>query len=305
MCGDERKLGKYAANSLRRSPPRATTLAESMAADAGTAAERVGALSLPAGHPHVSKSGANANACPFARLNVRTLQVANATAESSHMANSKTMAMVQEIGGLPALHRFTTRFYGKAFADPHLDQFIRSHDEPHGERFATWIAEMFGAGMPWSTERAEREFHTFEAHDLQFQTARDRLSAHVAAWHSPKRSASVWGTRFNLEDCRIWMRLHFWSAREEGLLDYPAFSDYYCRFIGHFVSVYEATAPPFARESMRWSADPANTQRYLDAGRRMPEIMGLSRDAAFATLPTEERVYTGPKKGTHWPYELR
>ena len=72
------------------------------------------------------------------------------------------------------------------------------------------------------------------------------------------------------------------------------------RLIGHFVSVYEATAPRFARESMRWSADPANIQAYLDAGRRMPdEVMGgLSKDAAFATLPAGE-LYSVALRWTH------
>ena len=45
---------------------------------------------------------------------------------------------------------------------------------------------------------------------------------------------------------------------------------------GHFVSVYERTAPPFARESARWSADPANVQAYLDAGRRMHDVTGCT-----------------------------
>ena len=274
-----------------------------MESEADTAAERLGALTLPVGHPNV-KSGGSGKACPMARLNVRTLNVVNASAESSHVANAKTAAIVREMGGLPALRRFTTRFYKKAFADPHLDQFIQTHDDPHGERFATWIAEMFGVGTPWSNERRTREYRTFETHGNHFQTARDRLSAHVAAWHSPKRDPSEWSKTFQLDDCRVWMRLHFWAAREEGVLDYPAFADYYCRFIGHFVSVYQATAPPFARESMRWSAHPANIQTYLDAGRRMPEIMGLAHDAALATLPAEERAYTGSKESTHWPYEL-
>lgn len=177
--------------------------------------------------------------------------------------------------------------------DPHLDQFIISHDAPHAERFAAWIAEKMGDGAPWTAERSTREVQTFEAYGQRFQTAHDRTSAHFAAWHSPKRDPSVWGEHFKLDSCR-----------EEGLLEYPAFADYYCRLIGHFVSVYEAAAPPFTRESMRWSSDKANTQRYLDAGRRMPEIMGLSHKAALAVLPPEERVYTGSKAGTHWPYEL-
>ena len=54
---------------------------------------------------------------------------------------------------------------------------------------------------------------------------------------------------------------------------------------------------------MRWSEDPANFQRYLDDGRRMPEIMGLSLSTALAALPPEEREYTGSVAGNRWPYE--
>merc|ERR1712187_1073623 len=52
----------------------------------------------------------------------------------AHQANAKTRDLVQAAGGLPALRRFTEMFYQKAFADPLLDKFIRSHDDPHGER---------------------------------------------------------------------------------------------------------------------------------------------------------------------------
>ena len=56
--------------------------------------------------------------------------------------------------------------------------------------------------------------------------------------------------------------MHFWSAREVGLFDTP-FGDYYVKFIAHFVSVYERTAPPFARESARWSSSEENIAKYL------------------------------------------
>ena len=48
---------------------------------------------------------------------------------------------------------------------------------------------------------------------------------------------------FKLDDCRVWMRLHFWAAREAGLFEgeKAAFGDYYVRFIAHFVRVYEAS----------------------------------------------------------------
>lgn len=108
------------------------------------------------------------------------------------------------------------------------------------------------------------------------------------------------GQRFKLNDARMWMRLMFWSAREEGLFaSSPRFADWYVRFIGHFVSVYDRDAPPFARESARWSAEPTNIDRYLEAGRRMEEeLHSLSNAQAFETLPESER------RG-RWPYENR
>lgn len=183
---------------------------------------------LPAGHPPVD-SFADAVSCPFAsRLNV---------VHQSHRNNAETEALLSSIGGLPTLRRFTTRFYQLAFDDPHLDTFIASRDDPHGERFALWIAEKLGGGTPWSDERKSRQIRSYQAHGYRIQSAHDRSSAHFAAWHSPKRDASVWGQHFGLADCRLWMRLHFWAAREEGVLQHAAFADYYVRFIGHFVSV--------------------------------------------------------------------
>jgi len=260
--------------------------------DANAHGDKLKGLKLPEGHPEI-KEGGKVSRCPFAKLNV---------VRTAHTANAETRQIVRDLGGLPVLRRFTNRFYEKAFQDPELDQFILDHDDPHGERFACWIAEKMGDGSPWTAERATRKVKTFVAYGQRFQTAHDRSSAHFAAWHSPKRDPSDWGEHFKLDTCRVWMRLHFWAAREEGVLDHPAFADYYCKLIGHFVSVYEGTAPPFARESMRWSADPNNIKRYLANGRRMPEIMGLSTRAALAALPSEERDYTGSKKGTHWPY---
>merc|ERR1719277_2561542 len=74
----------------------------------------------------------------------------------AHQANSYTRALVRAIGGVPTLRKFTARFYEKAFVDPHLDQFIRRHEDAHGERFALWITEKFGDGSPWTDERRRR-----------------------------------------------------------------------------------------------------------------------------------------------------
>jgi len=117
----------------------------------------------------------------------------------------------------------------------------------------------------------------------------DRSSAHVAAWYSSKRPANEVGRHFKLDECRVWMRLHFWALRESGLIEKsPSFADYYLRFIAHFVRVYESTAPYFTRESFRWSADPVNIQNYLNNGRIMKDILGLTMGGAIGQIPDSE-----------------
>merc|ERR1712187_883981 len=133
----------------------------------------------------------------------------------------------------------------------------------------------------------------------------DRSSAHYAAWHSPKREAHKWGQHFKPDDARVWMRLHFWAAREVGLFEPEcrAFMDYYIRFIGHFISIYSSKSPPFARESARWSANSENIQRYLLAGNRMSDVIDQPVEEALLTLPQEERFYTGSSAANPlWPY---
>merc|ERR1711977_798553 len=107
-----------------------------------------------------------------------------------------------------------------------------------------------------------------------YEVAFDRSSAHFAAWHSPKREPHKFGERFEFDDARVWMRIHFWAAREVGLFEpqYASFMDYYTRFIGHFIGIYAPGAPPFTRESARWSADPQNIAMYLAAGRTMTDV---------------------------------
>jgi truncated hemoglobin YjbI len=214
-----------------------------------------------------------------------------------HCASAGSRALLEAAGGLDFCRSFTERFYEKAFQDPHIDLFIRSHDDPHGDRFARWITEKMGLGTPWTEERRVRPACPFHAKGVGVIDVQDRSTAHFAAWHSPKRKSSDFGKHFGLDDCRLWMRLHFWAAREAGLFR-NEFGDYYLRFIGHFVSVYERAAPQFVRESARWSADPTNIEKYLQSGRRCPEIMGLSLKKALKQLPADER-----ESNTGWPYE--
>jgi len=225
----------------------------------------------------------------------------------SHKANSQTRQLVRSIGGLPTLRRFTTFFYKRAFVDPHLDQFIRSHEDPHGERFATWIAEKLGDGTPWTDERRTRPRDLMQIGRQVHEVAHDRSSAHFAAWHSPKREAHKWGEHFKPDDARVWMRLHFWAAREAGLFEpqHAAFMDYYTRFVGHFISVYSSKAPPFTRDSARWSADPRNIEQYLASGNCMTDVIDKPLERELRQLPSDERLYTGSGQANpSWPYEM-
>ena len=78
----------------------------------------------------------------------------------------------------------TNAFYNKAFQDTQLDPFIRDRSDPHGERFASWIAEKMGLGTFWSDERQTRTTCPFQSKGHTFETPHDR-SSH-AAWHSQK-----------------------------------------------------------------------------------------------------------------------
>jgi truncated hemoglobin YjbI len=223
----------------------------------------------------------------------------------AHKANSETRRLVRMVG-FEKLHSFTAAFYEKCFADPHVDKFIRKHSDPHSERFALWIVEKFGDGTPWTESRKSRPRDLMQIGGQVAEVAYDRSSAHFAAWHSPKREAHKIGQHFKLDDARVWMRLHFWAAREVGLFEpqYAAFMDYYVRFIGHFVSVYSRHSPPFTRESARWSANPQNIEKYLAAGNFMFDVIDKSVEDALRELPEVERTYTGSSHPhPAWPYD--
>ena len=197
----------------------------------------------------------------------------------THKPSSASASLIDEVP-LEKLQDMTERFYEKAFQDDTLDKFIRSHDDPHGTRFAKWIHQKLSGSQVWDNDRQARGRHC---------PVHDRTSAHVAAWYSPKRPAQERGRHFELDECRVWMRLHFWAMRESGLMEFsPSFADYYVRFIAHFVRVYESSAPMFARDSLRWSADTKNIQTYLDNGRKMKDVLGLSLEESMQQIPDEE-----------------
>ena len=207
----------------------------------------------------------------------------------THVPSKESREMILDEVSLKDLTTMTTNFYDKAFQDKTLDSFIRSHNDPHGSRFAKWIHQKLSGSHIWDQDRESRGRHA---------PVHDRTSAHVAAWYSPKRPASERGRHFELGECRVWMRLHFWALREWGLMEKsPSFADYYVRFIAHFVRVYESTAPAFARESLRWSANPKNIDAYMRNGREMKDVLKLSFSKAVAQLPEDEM------EDDEWPYQ--
>lgn len=210
----------------------------------------------------------------------------------THIPSAASKALLDDIP-LSRLEQMTNCFYETAFQDTTLDTFIRDHNDPHGERFAKWIHQKLTGSNVWDQERHTRSKQPVTlAHDYQ-HVVHDRSSAHAAAWYSPKRPQSDVGRKFQLDECRVWMRLHFWALRR--VLGTGAFADYYVRFIGHFVRVYEVEARKFARESWRWSEDPTNIETYLRT-HTMSDVLGLSVDEALAQLPTHEA------NDPLWPY---
>ena len=215
----------------------------------------------------------------------------------THKPSEGSKALIKNEVSLKDLKKMTNKFYEFAFQDATLDKLIRSHNDPHGDRFAKWIHQKLTGSNVWDRDRSYRDLTPHQIAGGRTAVVHDRSSAHVAAWYSPKRPANQVGRHFNLEECRVWMRLHFWAMRESGVVERsPSFADYYVRFIGHFVSVYERSAPAFARESFRWSSNPKNIETYVRNGRTMKDVLGLRFSSALKALTDEER------DDDEWPY---
>jgi hypothetical protein len=215
----------------------------------------------------------------------------------THKPSEGSEALIENEVSLQDLKKMTNKFYEIAFQDETLDKLIRSHSDPHGDRFAKFIHQKLTGSNVWDRDRKNRDLTPRPVAGGRMAVVHDRSSAHAAAWYSPKRPAKEVGRHFNLEECRVWMRLHFWAMRESGVVEQsPSFADYYVRFIGHFVAVYERKATMFARESFRWSANPKNIETYIRNGRKMKDVLGLRVSSAIKVLPEDEA------EDDDWPY---
>mmetsp|Transcript_12900 Transcript_12900/g.17639 ORF Transcript_12900/g.17639 Transcript_12900/m.17639 type:complete len:271 (+) Transcript_12900:147-959(+) len=183
---------------------------------------------------------------------------------STHQPSDGTGALLKDIGGGDRIREFCTRFYARAFEDKVIKQFFFELDgaSEHGQRLADWIVEkMGGEGTPWSDSGRHG----------------GRQAAHHQAWNSFKRHDAVKGDHFQLDDTRIWMRLHFWAVRETGVADHHGFMQWYIGFIRHFISVYERKAPAYAAESAEWSANEENIALYKKNNNYMADVISPMR----------------------------
>ena len=169
-----------------------------------------------------------------------------------------TAELLRDVGGGEKIREMTSVFYQKAFENKWLDQFIHSHHDPHGDRLGNWIVEKMGGDRSvWTTTRPRDA----------------RQHAHFKAWHCEKRTDDKMGQHFKLEDCRTWMRIMFWTAREVGLDAHPIFFEWFVEFIGHFIGIYERTAPPYTAKAAMWSNKPKNIENYFANGKSMSDLL--------------------------------
>jgi hypothetical protein len=213
-----------------------------------------------------SETNVTAKSCPYHRHAVPStfhheneevpLRVINGT----HHGSEGSALLLKDIGGGDRIREFCTRFYAHAFLDQTLEPFFFHGDgaTAHGKRLADWIIQKIGGeGEPWSDSGRWGL----------------RQPAHSAAWNNIKRDPEVRGRHFQLDESRIWMRLHFWAVRECGLHQHSGFWKWYISFIEHFIAVYERKAPRYAENDSQWSENPINIEKYLKNHRKMIDVL--------------------------------
>ncbi|KNC79857.1 hypothetical protein SARC_07764 [Sphaeroforma arctica JP610] len=207
--------------------------------------------------PYISSTKNKSNCTDLvAQVQARSRSQVGSQRPQMTMDRTSTSYLLQEIGGKEAMVKMVTRFYEHAFKDKLLDTFIMNHNDPHGERLGLWLADKMGDIGVWSNHRP-----TYA-----------RQMAHHRSWYSHKRAAEDMGNSFQLKDCVVWMRLMFWSARQEGLMENVHFREWFIFAITLAIRVYEYTAPPHTRACADWSLKQENIRLYQQNGYSMPDL---------------------------------
>ena len=219
------------------------------------------------------------------------------------LTNRLSRQLLQDVGGFDTILRITLIFYEKFAKDQHLRPFLGELHYPlevHAKRLALYITEMMGdSSMPWSNDLKSCPFRQTKVKLGTGETVlvKARSEAHYAAWNSTKRRPDQLGRRFKLDDCRVWMRLFFWSSHELGIPSaHPQLFDYLVRWVGHFIRIYESTAQQFTRLESRWATSEANLAAYVDAGCFMKDVVGVPLSQCVRLVPQVEVL------DAKWPY---
>ena len=109
-------------------------------------------------------------------------------------------------------------------------------------------------------------------------------ASHIMAIQSERRSRADVGKAFTLRDARIWMRLHFWAVRECQLDKHELFYNWYVKFIGTIIQVFNEEAADFVLVDASWSSDLLNTQLYKQLG---TELYTQLRNQLYNQLDTQ------------------
>jgi hypothetical protein len=225
--------------------------------------------------------------------------------------------VVDAVGGFERIERVTLRFYRKFERDQYLRQFLGRLQVPlecHAARLAKYIVEQLTGEPIWTQDTRTRARTPVVLAGGERVVVTSRAGAHHCAWNSVDRPAHLAGRRFKLDDCRTWMRLLFWAAREEGFAPVPGHRRlaHACavpsiargeatsvedvafmllqNFVAHFIAIYEETARPFTRHEALWSADPANLERYAADGHVMTDVLRVPYETAIAQVHAADLV---------------
>jgi hemoglobin len=138
-------------------------------------------------------------------------------------AEKRTPSILEWAGGLEALQRLTTTFYGKhVLSDPLLAPLFAEMDAEHPQHVALWLAEVFGGPDGPKGYSQERGGHP-----------------HMAGRHL--------GRHITEEQRRRWVALLMDSADEVGLPTDPEFRavfTYYIEWGSRMALIYSAENPP-------------------------------------------------------------
>lgn len=241
-------------------------------------------------------AGQGATGCPhMAKIRAGKILSPTPMAEydvGGHAAD--TQKLFSGIGGLQGLETIARGFYKRFFEDVHLNSFIAHTHHKHPERIAGFMAQqMTGDERYYDDEVRQRVRYQTKGYSDE-HGAIDFSHAHAMA-RSARKFGGNYATRkfttlekmqeggdgFTIKDARIWMRLMFWSAREQRLAEDAELWELFVGYIRHKIGYYEPSKHPerfrqFATADAEWSASQDNLEAYVSNENVMQDLTDTS-----------------------------